>query len=1765
MKKSKWEKELEKIGFDFREEQYVGAQDIADTFAANSSPDDRLMLEAPTGSGKTLMYLGVADIEKYPLLISTSGKLLQQQIAESWRCMTGEEAAIIKGRSNYICRNMAEVFRKRLPGTHPHFKSLQMLLDHLKEHPERDISLVASALKWTREFDAFIRNHLLSDSALCLAGRCGEIAESRDLCAYNALLQDASGKQIVITNHHALITITGNNPSGTEKVFSGRKLVVDEAHDLPEATTSVMTKRIGSKTLRRLMNDLGELFEETTADNAYALNIGYMVQGVARLLDTMEGISCADDGYRVFSSLKDVQGIFGGTCSFLEDTRKKIQVADIGRNSKLSDVKLQNLIHRYDAICTELNSFIHPKIDTSEPDSPAAKLAFYFSFFSLSHGVDSSLWAFYLQNDPETKSRELKRTFLKPHVYLLQLWDFFKNVAIVSATLTLPGKPEDEEFNWMAKQLGLNLSDGRCTYHKLASPFDLRKQCDVFIAAPGSVFFKPGDATPEPYLKACIHMTGKLIRALQGRTLSLYTASQRLQSADWTLQRVFEELPVCKLLAQHGTADKDELAREFIENHNAALLGTKSFFQGFDAPGETLSCLILEKLPFGQRGDPVRQARCRMAGDKKFEEVILPEMLMTLRQAFGRLIRSTHDRGIFILSDPRCIEASYKDAVLNALALEGGASYHRFSRVEEVLTHKRLKNLPFLLDDASDLDAVFEKHWVEFRKTALFRRITGINTLEDILEKFGIKQLHPWQEETIDDILNDHVKELLVIYPAGSGKSLTYQIPALLRDQGLTLVVSPLVSLMFDQLEALCDKGFERQCAMLSGGMNEEQKNEVKKCAVNGSLRLLYVTPERLAGGFLSFLKEKVPGGVRLMVIDEAHMIYEAGPNFRPLYYELSHVRELLGSPQLMLVTATAGKAVIGEISQRFSLDPQQVKRESVVRRGVRLKVNRISCANQHYSCAVDFVKRAERRPVLIYGLTKRYVHSLQTELRKKFPDLDIRVYDADLTIEKRNENHLDFLHNKAQVMIATKAYGMGIDKPDIWGVLFNNLPSSVEEFVQGFGRICRKTELLEMYCGQGVHQAVLAEVTFHPKDFDETKRWFIDRPFEKTLDFNREMVDSFCRAGNNEFEVAMRDESDEFKDAWIGLSFLKNNGYIGDFRFDWDNNSFKLDGIKFDLRNRNTVIQEFEREQEQLKQRKINALDAMQYFCSSNKFCRNQFLQIYFDETEQPENCHLCDNCLEQDMDKHHIYIRNVQAEMASLRKILYRQGIFVGSEKEFQKEFDRILFFDDEKFSAHLGNLERNHNESGLSASDYLLMRSLLGLHRKYSGKTKWQWDEIPELLAEWEQLQTIAGKFPTLDGCERARQRIVEWGKRLDAFPMKLDDDLERLKTFFRKVADYPKSPYQPFSSSGTREDFASVWKLHSDAEYFDKKFGSHWKLKNFMTLFGVTPEKPPAAKDIDQLPLQKLHPDQGWVEWSNTLLATWQLRTQSDSFQSKPEKSLKRIADCFTLFDKLPKRIAAAVQKGIALDGELPEDIILFLTGDDAMRQLLHEILNSPENISTELPQLRKCPVVRGYLMQQKISARNAFMQKTVTVIKDKTLTAAALTRICGKSLNYEDFYGFWPRGTEIPDLKSVINFATLNRSLKAGADNAVTRLLEEWLHDLYRRSESSWLLPLYQKCATQKILNEALHNIPIALELTQYYNNADDDALLSLKDLLAEEYPALLNLFAEEIEELAGSVPSFHMETEKNEIKVVNSLSDLDRLFDSASTDDSVTP
>lgn len=1758
MNKSKWEKELEKVGFDFREDQYVGAQDIADTFAANSSPDDRLMLEAPTGSGKTLMYLGVADIEKYPLLISTSGKLLQQQIAESWRCMTGEEVAIIKGRSNYICRNMAEVFRKRLPGTHPHFKSLQMLLDHLKEHPERDISLVASALKWTREFDAFIRNHLLSDSALCLAGRCGEIAESRDLCAYNALLQDASGKQIVITNHHALITITGNNPSGTEKVFSGRKLVVDEAHDLPEATTSVMTKRIGSKTLRRLMNDLGELFEETTADNAYALNIGYMVQGVARLLDTMEGISCADDGYRVFSSLKEVQGLFGDTCSFLEDTRKKIQVADIGRNSKLNDVKLQNLIRRYDAICMELNSFIHPKIDTNESDSSAAKLAFLFNFFSLSHGVDSlePQWVFYLQYDPETKSRELKRTFLNSRVYLLQLWDFFKNVAIVSATLTLPGKPEDEEFNWMAAQLGLDLSNAGYTYHKLTSPFDLRKQCDVFIAAPDSVFFKPSDATPESYLKACIHLTGKLIRAFQGRTLSLYTASQRLQSADWTLQRVFEELPVCKLLAQNGTADKDELAREFIENHNAALLGTKSFFQGFDAPGETLSCLILEKLPFDQRGDPVRQARCRMAGDKKFDEVILPEMLMTLRQAFGRLIRSTRDRGIFILSDPRCIGASYGDAVLSALTLEDGASYRSFSNIEEVLTHKCLKNLPFPLDDASDFDPVFEKHWIEFRKTALFRRITGINTLEDILEKFGIKQLHPWQKETIDDILNDHVKELLVIYPAGSGKSLTYQIPALLRDHGLTLVVSPLVSLMFDQLEALRDKGFERQCAMLSGGMNEEQKNEVKKCAVNGSLRLLYVTPERLAGGFLSFLREKVPGGVRLMVIDEAHMICEAGPNFRPLYYELSHVRELLGSPQLMLVTATAGKAVIGEISQRFRLDPQQVKRESVVRRGVRLKVNRISRKGQHYTSTVDFVNRAGGRPVLIYGLTIRYIHSLQTELQKKFPRLDIRVYDAELTIKERNENHLAFLHNKAQVMIATKAYGMGIDKPDIWGVLFNNLPGSLEEFVQGFGRICRRTELLEKYCSQGVHQAVLAEVTFRPEDVDNTRQWFIDRPFEKTLDFNRKMIDSLCRTRNNEFEVSMRDESDDFKDAWIGLSFLKSNGYIGDFRFDWDNNSFKLDGIKFDLRNRNTVIQEFEREQEQLKQRKINALGSMRDFCNSNQFCRNQFLQIYFGETEKPESCYLCDNCSGLDMDKHHAYIHNVQAEMASLRKVLYRQGIFIGSEEEFQKEFDRILAFDNEKFSAHLGNLERNHNESGLSASDYLLMRSLLELHRKYSGKIKLRWNEIPELLTEWERLQTIAGKFPTLDGCERARQRIIEWGKRLDSFPMKLDDDLERLETFYRKVADYPKSPYQPFSSSGAREDFAPIWELHSEAEYFNEKFGSHRELKIFMTLFGATPEKPPSAEEIDQLPLQKLHPDQGWIEWSNALQVTWQLRTQSDSFKSKPEKSLRKIADCFTLFDKLPKKIAAVVQKSIGMDEELPEEIILFLTGGDAMRQLLHEILNSPENISVELPLLQKCPIVREYLMQQKISARNAFMQKTVTVIKDKTLTAAALTQICGKSLNYEDSYGFRPRGTEIPDLKSVINFTILNRNLKAGADNSVTRLLEEWLHDLCCRPESGWLLPLYRKCATLKILQEILHDISASLDLARYYNNADDDALLSLKDLLVEEYPALLNLFAEEISELAGSVPSFTSKAEKNEIKVVNSLSDLDRLFDS---------
>ena len=1103
MTRDKWEKILVLAGLDrkddYREEQFKGASAV-DVACGNADGDKpvSLLLEAPTGTGKTLMYLGaLRNNSSAKAVVSTSGKLLQDQIAEKAREL-GMKPVVLMGRANYLCRTACSHYLDTMPEDHRLRGELEKLCQWLEpgvadNHEMREILKLE---KWSEKFLEFMRHHLTASSAYCRNGHDGN---TQGGCYFTELEARAEKNPLVILNHHALFSF------GESELFKGRVLIADEAHAMPEAASSKFTQAVSTRQLYNL-RARAEQCREACPD-AVASFQRMLEKFAAALRDEVKGeditvptdkewntfyIFTADPNYGFLKAEP-----FGG-----ETIRK----------------------------CGPFHASLLTELNASWREIFAFLAKLDYCTAKTSKGV----CYFESDNDGEVS---LKYAPIETAPLLANFWKQWSGTVGLSATLTLPGVAKGKEFDYFQRRCGFPEPTKEPLI--LPSPFDLQKQCMVFVPAPGTDYDSQAEKAPELFLKKRIELAGSMIRAFGGRTLSLYTATGRLAAAAAVLKPLFPG----RILAQ-GDGDNDELADEFVHEPEKSLLGTRSFFQGFDARGETLSCEVLEKLPFRRRDDPVQEEQIQLAkkaGKDWFTTVVLPAMLMELRQAFGRLIRSRKDRGIFILTDHRVLVKPYGQAVEQALE---GVPVRELTDPTELLAQVPEDFLPFKLTDIAGFAGRFSEEWNKFWETELFRRVTGLKSLTDILKKLKIDQLYDWQKTVIDNVLNG-VPAQFLIQPAGSGKSLTYQIPALMRP-GLTLVVSPLKSLMQDQVMSLEKRGV-RAAAFYNSDLSYEERSEVLERLDAGRIRLLYVAPERLHCKFIEKILN-LKQGLAMLVIDEAHMISEAGSQWRPFYGELKHVWAQFGKPQLLVLTATAGQQTKADIMQQFEIPARLVYEKSVVREGVKISVEPVSHRNvtDQKVRALEFVKRAGGRPVLIYCSWINYIYDLQSFLRyflwNKSP-VQIEVYHTGpdkfgnvFSPGELHARHLRFLSNETQVLIATSAYGMGIDKPDIWGVLFNNMPASMEELVQGWGRVCRDPDKLREYQEEGHPPEV--SITYNEKDWSERKDQ-INKNFQTLAEWQSSILHPVTRyrvlSLGHSLEYSCLADSSARESAWAG------------------------------------------------------------------------------------------------------------------------------------------------------------------------------------------------------------------------------------------------------------------------------------------------------------------------------------------------------------------------------------------------------------------------------------------------------------------------------------------------------------------------------------------------------------------------------------------------------------------------------------------------------
>ena len=309
--------------------------------------------------------------------------------------------------------------------------------------------------------------------------------------------------------------------------------------------------------------------------------------------------------------------------------------------------------------------------------------------------------------------------------------------------------------------------------------------------------------------------------------------------------------------------------------------------------------------------------------------------------------------------------------------------------------------------------------------------------------KFGYDTFRPMQEKIICHTIDGG--DSLVLMPTGGGKSLCFQISALAMD-GMAVIVSPLISLMKDQVEALKANGIAAEALNSS---NDEGKNRdiINRC-LEGKVKLLYISPARLVSGMMHLLQKT---NVSLFAIDEAHCISSWGHDFRPEYTQLRLLRELFPSVPIMALTATADKITKQDILKQLNIEDAQTFIGSFDRPNLSLDVKRGYSAREKLRSIVELIRHHSGESGIIYCLARKTTEELAEKLKKE--GIAAGVYHAGLPNSERNRVQDDFVADRVQVICATIAFGMGIDKSNVRFVVHYNLPKSIESFYQEIGR----------------------------------------------------------------------------------------------------------------------------------------------------------------------------------------------------------------------------------------------------------------------------------------------------------------------------------------------------------------------------------------------------------------------------------------------------------------------------------------------------------------------------------------------------------------------------------------------------------------------------------------------------------------------------------------------------------------------------------------
>jgi ATP-dependent DNA helicase RecQ len=482
-------------------------------------------------------------------------------------------------------------------------------------------------------------------------------------------------------------------------------------------------------------------------------------------------------------------------------------------------------------------------------------------------------------------------------------------------------------------------------------------------------------------------------------------------------------------------------------------------------------------------------------------------------------------------------------------------------------------------------------------------------TPHDVLEKyFGFREFLDAQEEVITAITGG--ADALVVMPTGGGKSLCYQLPALLLE-GTTVVVSPLIALMKDQVDALQRRGIS--ATLINSTLTPPEQQERIRALARGEFKLVYLAPERFRSA--SFLEALGQSTIALFAVDEAHCLSMWGHDFRPDYFRLGEVLETLGRPQVAAFTATATPEVRRDILTHLALREPREFVAGFARPNLKLLITPVANEPEKYARLHALI--AEHKTGIVYCSTRKRVEAVAETLR--LGNISSILYHGGMNDEAREKAQNEFMQGRRDIVVATNAFGMGIDRADIRFVVHFDVPGSVEAYYQEAGRAGRDGE------------AATCELLFNHAD-TRVQEFFIEGsnpPLEfiaQTYEMLRREADEKGELQLSIKEMAVR-LGDERSDMMIGSSLhvLDREGYIDRFdlpgkrvrgtrvlRPDVRGHQLKLDAAKL-------------REKERRDRAKLKMMIDFAY----GRECRQQAILRYFGESD-PARCGNCDVCLQ-------------------------------------------------------------------------------------------------------------------------------------------------------------------------------------------------------------------------------------------------------------------------------------------------------------------------------------------------------------------------------------------------------------------------------------------------------------------------------------------------------------------------------------------------------